>query len=118
LWFINGKVSLTWNLKQAIVQKPRTSAFVEGTCFIKPKTGDVARLKALPPPEDAVDPEGAAIVDDSDEDEEYELPAPAPVPVRAPAPVVAAPVVVAAAPVAATDETKKKKLVTKKKVDA
>jgi hypothetical protein len=117
LWFINGKVSVTWNLKQAIVQKPRTSAFVEGTCFIKPKTGDVARLKALPPPEDAVDPEGAAIVDDSDE--EYELPAPAPVPVAvvaAPVPVPA-PVVAAAAP-AAVDETKKKKIVTKKKVDA
>jgi hypothetical protein len=121
LWFINGKVSVTWNLKQAIVQKPRTSAFVEGTCFIKPKTGDVARLKALPPPEDAVDPEGAAIVDDSDE--EYELPAPAPVPVHvpAPAPVVAAPVpapVVAAPAPVAVDETKKKKIVTKKKVDA
>jgi hypothetical protein len=114
LWFINGKVSLTWNLKQAIVQKPRTSAFVEGTCFIKPKTGDVARLKALPPPEDAIDPEGAAIVDDSDE--EYELPPPAPVPVHVPAPAPA-PAPVVAAP-AAADETKKKKIVTKKKADA
>jgi hypothetical protein len=111
LWFVNGKVSVTWNLKQAIVQKPKTSSFVEGTCFLKPKTAEVERLKALPPPEETVDPEGAAIVEDSDE--EYELPAPAPVvvaPAPAPAPVVVAPV--------AAEEPKKKKIVTKKKVDA
>lgn len=108
LWFVNGKVSVTWNLKQAIVQKPKTSSFVEGTCFLKPKTAEVERLKALPPPEEPVDPEGAAIVEDSDE--EYELPAPAPVAAPAPAPV--------AAVAAAAEEPKKKKLVTKKKVDA
>ena len=113
LWFINGKVSVTWNLKQAIVQKPKTSSFVEGTCFLKPKTADVERLRSLPPPEDPIDPEGAAIVEDSDE--EYELPppvAPVPVPVAVPAP---APVSVAAP---ATEEAKKKKIVTKKKQDA
>lgn len=114
LWFVNGKVSITWNLKQAIVQKPKTSSIVEGTCFLKPKAADVARLKSLPPPEDDVDPDGAVtstIVDDSDdEEEEYELPAPAP--------VVVAPVVEKVAPVAAVEEPKKKKLVTKKKVDA
>jgi len=110
LWFVNGKVSVTWNLKQAIVQKPKTSSFVEGTCFLKPKTAEVERLKALPPPEEPVDPEGAAIVEDSDE--EYELPAPAP--------VVAAPVVapVVAPVAAAAEEPKKKKLVTKKKETA
>jgi hypothetical protein len=114
LWFVNGKVSITWNLKQAIVQKPKTSSIVEGTCFLKPKASDVARLKSLPPPEDDVDPDGAVtstIVDDSDdEEEEYELPAPAP--------VVVAPVVEKVAPAAAVEEPKKKKLVTKKKVDA
>jgi hypothetical protein len=83
LWFVNGKVSITWNLKQAIVQKPKTSSIVEGTCFLKPKATEVARLRSLPPPEDDVDPDGAVnstIVEDSDEEEEeYELPAPAPV---------------------------------------
>jgi len=106
LWFVNGKVSITWNLKQAIVQKPRTSSIVEGTCFLKPKATEVARLRSLPPPEDDVDPDGAVnstIVEDSDEEEEeYELPAPAPVVVT---PVVAA---------VAVEEPKKKKVVKKK----
>ena len=108
LWFVNGKVSITWNLKQAIVQKPKTSSIVEGTCFLKPKASDVARLKSLPPPEDDVDPDGAVtstIVEDSDEEEEeYELPAPAP--------VVVAPVVEKVA--VAAEEPKKKKVVKKK----
>ena len=107
LWFVNGKVSITWNLKQAIVQKPKTSSIVEGTCFLKPKATEVAKLRSLPPPEDDVDPDGAVnstIVEDSDEEEEeYELPAPEPVVV---APVVVAPV--------AVEEPKKKKVVKKK----
>jgi hypothetical protein len=81
LWFVNGKVSVTWNLKQAIVQKPKTSSIVEGTCFLRPKAAEVQKLKALPPPEDDIDPEGAVastIVEDSDD--EQELPPP-PVPV-------------------------------------
>jgi len=117
LWFVNGKVSITWNLKQAIVQKPRTSSIVEGTCFLKPKASDVAKLKTLPPPEEDIDPEGAVssvIVEDSDDDEEFELhPPPTPVavavvPTPEPEPVVAA----------AAEEPKKKKVVTKKKTDA
>jgi len=111
LWFINGKVSITWNLKQAIVQKPKTSTITEGVCFLKPKAADVEKLKALPPPEDDVDPDGAVvstIVDDSDD--ERELPPP-PAPVATP--------VIAAPPVAALpEEPKKKKVVTKKKVEA
>ena len=111
LWFVNGKVSVTWNLKQAIVQKPKTSSIVEGTCFLRPKAAEVAKLRALPPPEDDIDPDGAVastIVDDSD-DEEFELPAPAPS-VPTPAPVVetvADPVVAPAAV--------KKRVVAKKK---
>jgi len=80
LWFVNGKVSITWNLKQAIVQKPKTSSIVEGTCFLRPKAAEVEKLRALPPPEDDIDPDGAVsstIVEDSDE--EFELPAPTPV---------------------------------------
>ena len=107
LWFVNGKVSITWNLKQAVVQKPKTSAFTEGTCFLKPKAADVEKLRSLPPPDnDEIDPEGAVastIVEDSDE--EFELPVPV-------APV--APVVVEK-PVEPVTEEKKKRVITKKK---
>ena len=132
IWFINGKVSVTWNLKQAIVQKPKTSSIIEGTCFLKPKASDVQMLKSLPPPEEDIDPEGAVsstIVEDSDDDtEEYNLPPPVPkhIPVK---PVVVEPVVepvvaepVVAEPVAVVEtvstEPKKKRVITKKKADA
>ena len=111
LWFVNGKVSVTWNLKQAIVQKPKTSSIVEGTCFLRPKAAEVAKLRALPPPEDDIDPDGAVastIVEDSD-DEEFELPAPAP---SVPTPVVEK--VVEADPVVAPAAVKKR-VVAKKK---
>ena len=121
LWFVNGKVSITWNLKQAIVQKPRSSAITEGVCFLKPKAEDVERLKTLPPPDEDVEPGYAVtstIVDDSDDDEDRELPPP---PVLKKEPVAVAieePVAVAVEePVAvAVEEPKKKKIVSKKKV--
>ena len=121
LWFVNGKVSITWNLKQAIVQKPKTSSISEGTCFLKPKASDVQKLKTLPPPEDDIDPDGAissTIVDDSDD--EYDVPPSIQVPVVVQEPVsVVVPVVVPVVePVVAVEEPKKKKVVTKKKVDA
>jgi hypothetical protein len=112
LWFINGKVSITWNLKQAIVQKPKDS--MEGQCFLKPKVQDKEKLRSLPPPED-VDPDGAVvstIVEDSDdevEEEEVRQPVPAPAP--------AAPVPVAEAAAAAAEEPKKKRVVSKKPKD-
>jgi hypothetical protein len=115
LWFVNGKVSVTWNLKQAIVQKPKTSSIVEGTCFLRPKAAEVEKLRALPPPEEDIDPEGAVsttIVEDSD-DEEFELPPPAPV-VQPVVEKVVEPVAVAAAP----EPEKKKRVVAKKKTDA
>ena len=111
LWFVNGKVSVTWNLKQAIVQKPKTSSIVEGTCFLRPKAAEVAKLRALPPPEDDIDPDGAVastIVEDSD-DEEFELPAPAP---SVPTPVVEK--VVEADPVVAPAAVKKRVIAKKK----
>ena len=110
LWFVNGKVSITWNLKQAIVQKPKTSSLAEGVCFLKPKASDVEKLKSFPPPEEDIDPEGAVsstIVEDSDEEsdeEEEELPPPK---------VVEEPVVVAPTP-PPVEEPKKKRVVTKK----
>jgi len=118
LWFINGKVSITWNLKQAIVQKPKQS--MEGTCFLKPKVAEKALMKSLPPPED-VDPDGvqgATIVDDSDDESE---PVVAQVAAAAVAPV-AAPVVEEQAQVAAAEvqeeEVKPKKKIIRKKADA
>lgn len=82
LWFVNGKISITWNLKQAIVQKPKQT--IEGTCFLRPKAADKEKMKSLPPPEDDVDPDGvqgATIVADSD-DEHEEEPVPAPVAIK------------------------------------
>jgi hypothetical protein len=111
LWFINGKVSITWNLKQAIVQKPKTSSITEGVCFLKPKAADVEKLRSLPPPDEDVDPDGAVvstIVDDSDD--EHELPPP-----PTPTPVASAP---APAPAPASEDEPKKKKVVKKKVEA
>jgi hypothetical protein len=115
LWFVNGKVSITWNLKQAIVQKPKTSSIVEGTCFLRPKASDVARMKTLPPPEDDIDPDGAssAIVEDSDE--EFELPPPEPVKVVEPVRVVEPEPEPVVASSSSAEEPKKKRIVTKKK---
>jgi len=119
LWFVNGKVSITWNLKQAIVQKPRSSAITEGVCFLKPKAEDVQRLKSQAPPEDDVYNDGAVtstIVDDSDDDEERELPPPPPL-VREETKVVHEdPVLIEETVAVAVEEPKKKKIVTKKKV--
>jgi hypothetical protein len=117
LWFVNGKVSITWNLKQAIVQKPKTSAIAEGTCFLRIKPADKEKLKSLPPPEDDVDPDGAvgsAIVEDSDDDER-EMPAASLTPVveKVVEKVVEAPAPVASAAPAPLEE-KKKRVITKK----
>jgi hypothetical protein len=111
IWFVNGKFSITWNLKQAIVQKPKAS--MEGQCFIKLKTADKEKLKALPPVEhDDIDPEGggvATVVDDSDDD----TPAPTPAPV---AKVEEKPVAKVEEPVKAEEPVKKK--IVRKKTDA
>ena len=114
LWFVNGKISITWNLKQAIVQKPKQT--MEGTCFLRPKAADKEKMKALPPPEDDVDPDGvtSATVTDSD-DEHEEVIAPAPVPTPAPVKVVEEPVVSATETI---EEVKPKKKIVRKKTDA
>jgi hypothetical protein len=82
LWFVNGKVSITWNLKQAIVQKPKPS--MEGQCFLKPKAADKALLKALPPVEVIEEPDDgqvSTLVVDSDDEADVILP---PTPVSVP----------------------------------
>lgn len=115
LWFVNGKISITWNLKQAIVQKPK--ATMEGKCFIRLKETDKEKLKSLPSGDsDGEDGHSATIVSDSDDDDDHHIATPVvspppPAPVPTPAPV----------PVPATEEIEvkpKKKIVTKKKVDA
>lgn len=120
LWFVNGKISITWNLKQAIVQKPKQS--MEGTCFLRPKATDVQKMKSLPQPEE-VDPEGACvtIVADSDDEDEQEVEEPV-VKIEEPVVKVEVPVVKVEPPVAKVEETveevKPKKKIIKKKVDA
>ena len=120
LWFINGKCSITWNLKQAVVQKPKQT--IEGTCFLKPKTADVQKMKALPPPED-VDPDGAptTVVDDSDDEHDLIPPAVAPVHELAEAlePAVKnAELEVKNAELEVKEEVKPKKKIVRKKTDA
>ena len=108
IWFVNGKFSVTWNLKQAMVQKPKSS--MEGTCFIKLKSQDKEKLKALPAPEEEV--ESSAIVEDSDEEVDEDYPA---------TPVVAsvvAPVAQKVDPPKVEEEKKVVKKVVKKKTDA
>ena len=119
LWFVNGKVSITWNLKQSIVQKPKAS--MEGKCFLRPKAADKEKLKTMAPPEE-IDNEGGVVsvlVEDSDDEEE---PVPEPVPV-VPAPVVPAPEAVVSPLVepvvqVAEEPKAKKRIITKKKADA
>lgn len=95
LWFVNGKVSITWNLKQAIVQKPKAS--VEG-CLLRPKAADKDKLKTLPPVEDVMEPDdGQVSTQVVDSDDEIDQPAqhsiPEPVAVASMPAVVSAPVV-------------------------
>jgi hypothetical protein len=80
LWFVGSpaKVSITWNLKQVIVRKPKISAISDDTCFLTVRPSDMAALKASPQPEiEQIDNSVTALVEDSDdEQEEYRLPAP------------------------------------------
>jgi hypothetical protein len=72
LWFVNGKVSITWNLKQVVVQKPTVS--LEGTCFIKPKASEIEALKSGQTEERSVtdDEYVTAKVEDSEDEEDDE----------------------------------------------
>jgi hypothetical protein len=132
LWFVGNpaKVSITWNLKQAIVRKPKTSTIADDTCFLTVRPADREVLKALPETElEQNDNTITAAVEDSDDEEEYRLPPPAPVTTHVPvsAPVVASSPVVEQSlppapeptPVATTtapaEEPKKKAVVRKVK---
>lgn len=127
LWFVNGKVSITWNLKQAIVQKPKAS--VEG-CLLRPKAADKDKLKTLPPVEDVMEPDdgqvSTQVVDSDDEMDQpahYSTPEPVAPPPPAPVPAPVSAPVVKEDPVL-TDDTLEvkpkvvKKVVRKAKTDA
>jgi hypothetical protein len=113
LWFVNGKISITWNLKQAIVQKPKQA--MEGTCFLRPKATDKAKIKAMPPPEDPVDPDGVPTTIVADSDDEHE---PEDVPVPQVVAVAVTEQVVVEEEAVAVEEVKPKKKITRKKTDA
>lgn len=120
IWFVGSpaKVSITWNLKQVIVRKPKTSSIADDTCFLTVKPSDMETLKSTPQPElEQRDNIVSALVEDSDGEEEYNLPPPAPVPepVVEPVPEPVPESVVEPVPAAKPEVVKKKKVVTKKK---
>ncbi len=127
LWFVNGKVSITWNLKQAIVQKPKAS--VEG-CLLRPKAADKDKLKTLPPVEDVMEPDdgqvSTQVIDSDDEVDQpahYSTPEPvAQAPVYVPVSAVVTPPVVKDEQILTEDavevKPKVKKVVRKAKTDA
>lgn len=69
IWFANSKLSITWNLKQAIVKAPKQA--IEGSCFISITPDQQSKLNALPAPESNVDFDApTTLVDDDDDDED------------------------------------------------
>lgn len=116
LWFVGSpaKVSVTWNLKQVIVRKPKASSISDDTCFLTIRPSDMEALKAVPQPEvEQHDNSVSALVEDSDNEDEYQLPPPVPVP--APVPTSAPASLEIPTPV--VEEPKKKKVVSKKKTE-
>jgi hypothetical protein len=113
IWIISGRVSITWSLIQAMVQKPVVK--LQGHCFLAPKDHERKRLREevrevdavpatyLPDSEDdeeSGDPKRrAGVAEDVAQEEDDVLeeeddgvessPAPAPAPVPAPAPASA-----------------------------
>jgi hypothetical protein len=117
LWFVGSpaKVSITWNLKQVIVRKPKTSSIADDTCFLTVRPSDREALKSLPESEvEQNDNSISALVEESDGEEEYKLPPPDPTPT--PTPVVEP--TPTPTPSVSTEEPKKKKVISKKKADA
>ena len=120
LWFVGSpaKVSITWNLKQVIVGKPKTSAISDDTCFLTIKPADKVVLKSQVESEGQTNDNSiSAQVEDSDNEDEYSLPPPLDVKIEE---VVEPNVnhveqVVTQTPT--TEETKKKRVVSKKKSD-
>lgn len=72
LWFVNGKVSITWNLQQAVVKKPKQ--VTKGVCLIRPKADEREALKKMPHPEEQEQEQeehvATTLVDDSDDEDD------------------------------------------------
>lgn len=70
LWFVNGKVSITWNLKQAVVKRP--AEVVEGQCFLQIKQADKEKFDNLPEVQAKVETNDVnlTIVEDSDNEDD------------------------------------------------
>lgn len=72
LWYVNGKISITWNLLQAVVKNPKPNT--KGVCFIKPKESEKEQLKKMEHPVDETTFEeeiaSTTVVEDSDEETE------------------------------------------------
>jgi hypothetical protein len=79
LWFVGNpaKVSITWNLKQVVIKKPKTSSIADDTCFLTVRPNEMELLTSQPDTEVAVpiDHSVSAFVE-SDDEEEYSLPPP------------------------------------------
>ena len=124
LWFVGSpaKVSITWNLKQVIVKKPRTSTISDDTCFltIKPAEKEALILQHDTESEKQVNDNSiSAQVEDSDNEDEYSLPPPPSVKTEQVVETNLTPVEqVVSQTLTTTEETKKKRVVTKKKSDA
>lgn len=119
LWFVGSpaKVSITWNLKQVIVRKPKTSAISDDTCFLTIKPADKEILKSQP--ESELQPNDNSIsaqVEDSDNEDEYSLPPPLDVKIEQALETNVTHVEQVVTQVI-TEETKKKRVVSKKKSD-
>ena len=72
IWFINGNFGVSWQLVQAVVQKPK--ADLTGKCYIRLKKTEKDKLVADAPPrvELTESKEESALVEDSDNEEEEE----------------------------------------------
>jgi hypothetical protein len=121
LWFVNGKVSITWNLKQVVVQKPRESAVQAGICFIKPSAKDREVLKESSEPQGPgpIDTIQLTLAEDSDDEEAAPVVPPTPTPVPTPPVPTPTPAVPTPTPVeetAAPVTVVPKKVVIKKKL--
>jgi hypothetical protein len=119
IWFVGSpaKVSITWNLKQVVVSKPKILTLSDDTCFLTIKPTDKEVLKAQS--ETEVQSNDTCVVsaqvEDSDNEDEYTLPPPLP----AKNEVIESNVVdqVVTQTPATTEETKKKRVVAKKKTE-
>lgn len=124
LWFTAGKVSVTWNLKQVIVKKPREPSIKDDTCFLMVRPSELEALKKLPEPEpEQLFETVSTNVHDSDDETSAPPPSKVPVsepePISEPAPVQTEEVPPAVVPSATTEQAEppKKKTVVRKKKD-